>query len=83
MGNEPTMQPDEGPRIGVAAQFAEHCVRVDVEGLGHFTMARKTAFAFARQVEGAADALGPEPPAPKGEGIDITEQLEGKEAEGG
>ena len=76
------VEPAENQPIRVSANFSEHRVRVDVDRLGHFTLSRRTAFSFAKQVEGAADALGPEPPAPA-EGIDITDEVEGKEGEGG
>lgn len=45
----------------VSAEFSEHRVRIDVDRLGFFTMSANTAFNFARQIEGAAEALGPEP----------------------
>jgi hypothetical protein len=69
--------PPDGYDIIVSADFSARAVRVDVAGL-FFTMAPRVAFAFAKQVEGAADALGPEPPPAKDEAIDITDQVEGE-----
>lgn len=72
---------NEQPPVRVSADFSEHHVRVDVDGLGFFTLSAKTAFAFAKQVEGAADALGPEP-AKRDESVDITADVEKESGDG-
>jgi hypothetical protein len=68
----------DGGDIRVSADLSSNNVRVDV-GLFHFTMSRKTAFEFAKQVDGAADALGPDS-SKVDESIDLTAEIDGKEA---
>jgi len=77
---EPLVDVDE-LAIRVSSEFTDHCVRV-VVGTFPFTLSRKMAFEFAKQVEGAADALGPEPPASKEVAIDITDEVEDGKEEG-
>jgi hypothetical protein len=65
----PARQPDHG-KIYVYPETADHTVSIRIMGLGHFALSRKAAFSFARQIEGAADALGPEPKAAD-ESVDV------------
>jgi len=72
----------ELPEINVSADFSRRIVRVDVGGVCEFTLDQKTAVNFAKQIDGAADALGPEP-VKKDEAVDITAEVDGKDGQDG
>jgi hypothetical protein len=74
------LEPDHGS-VYVSADAKRHLVSIRIIGLGYFDMSRTAAFALAKKIEGAADALGPEP-TKADVAVDITDQV-GKEEDGG
>jgi len=72
----PVQPADMQPEILVASQITLRAVRVDVIGLGHFTLSRAVSYRFAEQIRMAADALPPDD-APTAEVIvDVTDAAE-------
>jgi hypothetical protein len=72
----------ELPEINVSADFSRRVIRVDVGGVCDFTLDQKTAVALAKQIDGAADALGPESSKADEVAIDLTEDAEEEAKDG-